>query len=147
MDFNGRSIQVSGLQIFSQHEWRNALLYYLFGIWAMKQEIVYRPKISFSGPGFSDGVSLCLEAGDGKYSVLAGSQLPRFIPGFNAGEVLCVSSEKTQVEVGLVRFVKDNSIRMLKIDFGEGKVLALWKHRCRGQYSFAGQNLDGYPVI
>ncbi|HPA25752.1 MAG TPA: hypothetical protein PLK76_03270 [bacterium] len=141
---NGRSIQVSGLKNFAENEWRKAVLYYLFGVWKNMHDVAYRPKISFDGQIPLDCVSLRLDKGESKYYALAGYQLSSVIPSFYAEDVLCVSSDRNAVEMGLVRFAKDKAIRMLKIDFGEGKVLALWKHRCRGQYSFAGQNLDGF---
>src|ERR1700685_4151166 len=40
-------IQVSGLRCFPESNWREAILYYLFGIWGNQGSVTYRPKIAF----------------------------------------------------------------------------------------------------
>ena len=40
-------IQVSGITWFPPERWREAILYYLFGLWSNKGCVAYRPKIRF----------------------------------------------------------------------------------------------------
>ncbi|MBI2594641.1 MAG: hypothetical protein HYW38_00010, partial [Candidatus Colwellbacteria bacterium] len=56
-------IQVSGSpsQEFPEARWREAILFYLFGVWADRQSVTYRPKISFGD------ITLRLDLAEGEY--------------------------------------------------------------------------------
>ena len=127
-----KDLQVSGSECFSEHRWREAVLYYLFGIWGDKQEVTYRPKISFGN------VTLRLDLSTAEYYAY-GVSTPELHPEFTDAEILQVESGKqNDVEAALARFVKNDGIRLLIITLPLSKngALALWKKYRRGQYGY-----------
>jgi len=129
-------IRVSGVTCFPEWQWGEAVLYYLNGVWGNKLDVMYRPKICFGG------VFLCLNQADSSYFAYG---VPDNGDGYDAREVgpdpkiLSIASGKqTDVEVGLIRFVKDNTIKVLSLGLPaiQGFVI-LWKKPKRGQYGIA----------
>jgi len=110
------SIQVSGLREFPAKQWREAILYYLFGVWGEKSSVMCRPKINLEVEG---GGSITLRPNgekEAKYYVY-GDQIhtpkdtaPRFSNDQQEEHVQC-SRWQTTFEHTLVRFVKNNRIR------------------------------------
>lgn len=124
-----RSIQVSGLEIFEEWRWREAILHYLFGVWSDYSRVMYRPKICLGG------VSLSLDTENEEYYA-QGESPDREHPFFSSREerVLSVRCSQLEVEQGLIRFVKNNRIILLNITFRDSSRLCLWKKARRGEY-------------
>ena len=125
-DSDRHEIQVSGLEVFPMTRWRESILYYLFGIWANKERVTYRPKINFGG------VTLRLDVGRRKY--YAYGTAPDVEPFTFTGRELIAFDDQLDVEVALMRFVKDDDIQRLMIVFPTQKLLCLWKTERRGEY-------------
>lgn len=122
-----REIQVNGMTCFPQNRWREGILYYLFGIWSDKVEVTYRPKIHF---GFA-----CLRLSPGERQYYAYGKCPDTEkPSFPEEGVLTVSWEQTEVEQGLIRFVKNEAIKMLVVTLKNHRQFCLWKKERRGEY-------------
>lgn len=133
-------IQVSGLtsQEFSESRWREAILLYLFGIWADRQSVTCRPKI-----GFGD-ITLRLAPGDGEYYAYGtpNEELPTEHPVGERDDHLVVRSWKqADVEVALARFVKNDRIKWLTLSFRYSGRLVLWKKSRRGQYGITATDI------
>ena|SRR3989338_4400607 len=127
-------IQVSGLpsQEFPESRWREAILFYLFGIWTNRQSVTYRPKINFGD------ITLRLDTSSGEYYAYGTphEEMDLYQLRFREEEKLYVRSGKqADVEVALARFVKNDRIRLLTLylprSFGR---VELWKKSRRGQY-------------
>jgi hypothetical protein len=120
-------IQVSGGKLFDTNHWREAVLYFLFGVWGDEEPVMYRPKI-----GLPPNLTLRLATNHDAYYAYGdgGDAKP---PEFWDEQKLVVGSGQLEVENGLVRFVKNNRIEMLQIDFPEGTTLCLWKGQRRGE--------------
>ncbi len=133
-----KEIQVSGLLWFPEHRWREAILYYLFGIWENREEVMYRPKIHLGG------ITLRLNPSTGTYYAYGTSDDEECGPwvGEN-GEELVVSCHQLEVEIGLIRFVKNDSIRTLLIRLEDGGEICLWKTRRRSRF---GIDCRGIPI-
>jgi len=122
-------IQVSGITCFPQERWREAILFYLFGLWANKEIVAYRPKIAFGT------IVLRLDESRGEYYAYGRNQdgeCPPFLLPIK--EELVVGPAQEQVEIGLVRFVKNDRIRRLAIKSANSGLIWLWKQTKRGQY-------------
>lgn len=126
-DADQHEIQVSGQRCFPMNEWRNAIEHYLFGVWGNKDEVMFRSKINFGG------VSLRLDQSCGEYYAIGQSPDADLLP-FSTNGVLSVGCWQLEVEQGLIRFAKNEEIRMLVITFRNHGVLKLWKTDRRGEY-------------
>jgi len=124
-------IQISGLECFSPSHWRDAIKYYLFGVWGNKCIVMYRPKIAFGDVTLRLG-----QYPDQRYYYAYGNpkeKVPdKFLhPEENDPSILSTSSSApSDVEVALMRFVLDDAIECVRIRipccFGGGEVF-LWK--------------------
>ena len=133
-------IQVSGLtsQEFPEGRWREAILFYLFGIWANRESVTHRPKINFGD------ITLRLAPGDGEYYAYGtpNEELPTECPAGERDDHLVVRSWKqADVEVALARFVKNDRIKWLTLSFRYSGRLMLWKKSLRGQYGIAATDI------
>lgn len=128
-----RDLQISGWTNFSENRWREAILFYLFGIWSEKEDVVYRPKIHFGT------MCLCFDEDAGRYFAYGASpdwEVPQDLGG---GLLITEGCGRDEVEMSLVRFVKNDRIRILVISFGGGRYLRLWKDpERRGKYGCHG---------
>ena len=130
-------IQISGYTNFPESRWREAILFYLFGMWGNRDNVTYRPKICFGD------ITLRLDRQDGEYYAYGHAQAPEKVPNCSHAERLCVDSgRQTEVEVALIRFVKDDRIKELGLHLpaSHGE-LVLWKKGRRSQYGYAGVGL------
>lgn len=118
-------IQVSGSRCFEAKQWREAILYYLFGVWSDDKSVTYRPKISL-------GEATLRLVGD-EY-VVYGISTPdsEFAPNVTKSLVV-TSGKQNDVEVALIRFVKDNQIRQLGLSLGDHGSIILSKTPVRGE--------------
>ena len=98
---------------------------------------MYRPKINFAG------ISLRLDTKQRQYYLCGKSEFNGRGPVSFDNEVLVVQDLQTEVEIGLIRFVKDESIRVLIIEFRNHSTLLLWKKEKRGEY---GVHATGIPT-
>jgi len=138
-----KEIQVSGKRCFPGNHWREAILHYLFGVWGGENEVLYRPKISFGGTSRS-WFELRLDRETLEYFAYWNGNEPPAVeqsPHFKPEEILTVGYSQFEVEQGLIRFVKNNRIRMLTISFSKLRSLHLWKGREKGQYGVTGNNI------
>ncbi len=108
MSFKNEFIQVSGLNIFPQHRWREAILYFVNGILADEDRVTYRPKISIGDVG------LRLDAEHERYSFW-GYHTDVVPPVVEESATLVAGASQMEVEYALLRFVKNNNIRMLRL--------------------------------
>jgi hypothetical protein len=131
-----KELQVSGLRCFPENRWREAILYYLFGIWGNKKEVTYRPKINLGG------VTLRLDHCVDAYYAYGFSEEEYSRDGLGIGE-LSVGYQRLEVENGLIRFVKDDTIRALFINFANGGRLCIWKKSQRSRF---GISCRGIPI-
>ena len=109
MRFDKEFIQVSGLDFFPQDRWREGILYFVNGILADEDRVMYRPKISIGDVG------LTLDAENGCYSFWGYDTniVPPVVD--EATFTLTVGASQVEVEHALLRFVKNNKIRMLTL--------------------------------
>lgn len=130
-------LQVSGLTNFSEERWREAILHFLFGVWGNKYEVMYRPKICFGQ------LTLRLDPDDREYFAYGLSrddELPDF-PSKDRDSEFVVGCSQTEVEQGLIRFVKNDQIKKLTIALRNHGTLVLWKKERRGQYGCFAQGI------
>lgn len=127
-------ISVSGLTDFDGAHWRKGILHYLFGVWGNRDSVMYRPKINFGN------VTLRLNLESGEYYAYGESCTGGNPPLVKSSRELQVMRQQNDVEVGLVRFVKDPNWLKLIIWFGNkdedgrldsGSCLVLWKDESR----------------
>ena len=135
-------IQVSGLpsQEFPESRWREAILFYLFGIWTNRQSVTYRPKINFGD------ITLRLDPSGGEYYEYGHAEVPQDVPPLGPDDLVETSGRQADVEVALIRFVKNDRIKQLRLGVVcDQKVrraqLVLWKKARRGEYGYAGIGL------
>lgn len=125
-------LQVSGVHEFPENRWREAILFYLFGVWGDKHDVMYRPKIAFGD------ITLRLDCSQGTYYAYGTphERLPPWCYELKAEEKLWVGDGKqADVEVALIRFVKDNRIKLLTLQLPDSKgSIFLWKKPRRGEY-------------
>ena len=122
-----REIQVAGDLCFEGNRWREAFLYYLNGIWASDVVVTNRPKMTIG--------NITLRLVGGRYfiyrnDVVVLSSPP---PVLNKDFDLVLVPDKNNVEIALVRFVKNNQIRQLGMNFGGYYSLFLTKGNRRGE--------------
>lgn len=138
--FAVEGLQVSGLHNFEGFRWREAILCYLNGVWAGRQDVIYRPKIHFSGSSAPHPLlaymSLRLNLDDGTYYAEGNFAADGRCPVFSLKESLLVTrNNRPEVEQGLIRFVRDNRIRFLGMSLEPRmlRMLCLWKSEKRSQ--------------
>lgn len=127
-----RTLQVSGIKSFDENRWREAILYYLFGMWSGKEEVTYRPKILFG--------QMCLRLDPGSNQYFAYGASPNWdVPqDLRGGLIITQGCDRDEVEISLVRFVKNDRIRILVISLGNDQYFRLWKKDRRGEYGCNG---------
>jgi len=131
-------IQVGGLFSFPESRWREAILFFLFGIWSGKPEVVGRPKIIFGD------LTLRLDAEAEEYFAYGRSyeSLPLLIASLLSKKHLSVGPRQAEVEQGLIRFAKNNRIKLLTIHAQGGQgIVYLWKKERRGAYGYTAMNV------
>ena len=128
-DADNHEIQVSGLTLFPMNRWREGILHYLFGVWGNKDNVMYRPKINFGG------VSLRLDVAKRKYYAY-GIGPDAELLAFTGREIITLD-DQSEVEVALIRFVKNDEIKRLTIVFPNRSWFYLWKTERRGEYRCA----------
>ena len=131
-------IQISGYTNFPESRWREAILFYLFGMWGNRERVTYRPKICFGD------VTLRLDRQDREYYAYGHAQVPKDVPPLLGTDLVEPSGKQTEVEVALIRFVKDESIKQLRLRLPSVSLVAtlvLWKKARRGEYGYAGIGL------
>lgn len=129
------NVQVSGLTDFPELRWREAILYYLFGIWAGKEEVTDRPKIIFGT------VTLRLDSEAREYFAYGRSHEESPHQRFREEEMVMVGSKQVEVEQGLIRFVKNDRIRLLTICLPCSGRVTLWKKERRSKYGLHSQDI------
>lgn len=149
-----RLISVGGKK-FPETRWREAILFYLFTVWSGKEK---RGKLSISLEGWTfqcyeyNGSNLNFPKSESGYHTYPNARAGKIghrdeMPVIRSGDSLLVVDKQTEkVEVGLARFVKDDSIQMLIINYGKNKVtgadegFALWKKSARSGLGFSKLN-------
>ena len=128
------SIQVSGNKAYDGNQWREAILAYLDGIWSGRRSVTNRPKLNFN--------NTTIRLGDGgRYYAYFASEPDKapFPPTPKNDSELLTIMHPTEyaVEVGLIRFVRNNQIRQLALMFDNGVssegIILLAKGQRRGE--------------
>ncbi len=127
-----QEIQISGLRLFPEREWCEAI-HYLEGVWSNNNDVMYRPK----------SILMALPCGWKQVPTLiyvyGGIMMPEGISErIRKGNTLEIACNQSTVELGLVRFVKDNSISQLLIRFPKSAWFSLQKTVNRGEYVVDG---------
>ena len=99
------SFPVAG-KFFEPYDWKQALTHYLSGVW---RGLTHNAMLQFI---FADShVALHLNAATGEYAASGAAQ-----SGYmKTGHCLQVSNARAEVEQGLIRFLRDDTIRQLEI--------------------------------
>ncbi|MBI4090659.1 MAG: hypothetical protein HY422_01395 [Candidatus Komeilibacteria bacterium] len=145
LDVFGAGIQVSGNARFESFRWREAILYYLNGVWRNDLGVMYRPKIRFgnvmpgenkAGAFIKRGITLRLDGHSysGRYYAYGTSE--QRVDAIDKTS-LFVECRQADVEGGLIRFVKDEALDSLAISFGRSGI-RLTKSRRRGELAVEG---------
>lgn len=131
-------LQISGLECFSELRWREAILYYLFGVWGNQNRVMYRPKIMFGL------LTLRLDPDCEDYYAYGHARDDK-LPLFDPKNALVVTANQSAVELGLIRFVKNDQIKALCIVFRDLSAMWLWKKERRGQYGAYAAGIPARP--
>jgi hypothetical protein len=118
------SIQVAGGEVFEGSRWREAILFYLNGIWSNDVAVTHRPKINFNktvlrrdGERYIGYYSLDPDSGDRP-------------PVADKDVFVIPEPTRAEIENGMIRFVKNNQIRQLGICFeGKGAIVLTKGHK------------------
>lgn len=112
------------IQIYSGVDWRKAFNRYLDGAWFQLNQFA-------KGVLIIDTVILSLDKGE--YYIGNPTDLVAYDrPGFNRDEIHAVPGDRNSVELGLAKFVRNNMIRMLVIEFSCSRLM-LWKGQSRAE--------------
>jgi hypothetical protein len=142
-------VEVAGRN-FKESNWREAILYYLHGMWAANPQVTCKSSITF------DGVTLKLDVGTKKYwcfvrpmmSTSLDTESGNPLIELHNGVTLEVRDDQDNVEMGLMRLVRNDNIGCLTIHFdynGSKSSMSLHKTSKRGEYLTSGQNLGYLP--
>ncbi|MCX6744773.1 MAG: hypothetical protein NTX82_04580 [Candidatus Parcubacteria bacterium] len=141
-----REIQVSGLELFTGKQWREAILHFLQGMLAGTDSVTYRPKIAFfDGSGYDLTFGLLGKETPVYYA--EGKTLnPRLDPkdwSLHHAQLI-VGNKQSEAEWGLARFVNDDQVKLLVIRLGSYRRLTLWK-KDDGELGIAIDYRDSNP--
>ncbi len=127
-------LQVSGNKSYEGTQWREAILAYLGGVWKGDKSVTSRQKLNFN--------NTTIRLGDnGKYYayfVCEPDEAP-FPPMPPSSDILTIMDPTEEaVEIGLIRFVRNNQIRHLALMFpgevsSEGMILLVKVPEVRGE--------------
>lgn len=131
----GKTIEVAELYEYPESRWRQAILRFLFGIWSGDPTVTCRPELRIG--------NVTLRLFNERYVAFGsveGDEVPPTIP---ITQSLLVGDRKADAEVALVRFVKDDRIKMVNLVLGNNKdrYLAIWKKDRRGEFGFWVKNI------
>ena len=147
-----RSIQVASWKPFTEDKWREAILFYLNGIWGDKPNVIANPIIQFCD------VTLRLLKGvryvaytaqddatqqdkeeldrmgylgfDDRYAIWA-----KTIPQeFTVPECIEAGDFPLDVHNALIRFVRSPKVRLVTVAFDGAGRFSMWKTKNRGEY-------------
>ncbi len=144
-------IKVGKLREFTDSNWREAILFFLFSRWSSNKIFEKCPEISFNGltirlEGKNEQTLRYLDA---QYCIKNPKKNEVEVPNiFPCKNVLWLEHPNAaEVEVGLARFVKDEQIRVFSIHtLEESKgnytsgCITLWKGEARGECEWSGLN-------
>ena len=140
----GNYVEVAG-RIFQESHWREAILYFLHGMWSANPEVTNKSSITFAG------VTMRLDVGTKKYWCFVRPMMSTSLDSESSnpqielhdGDTLEVRDDYNDVEMGMMRFVKNDDIGCLTIRFyynGSESSLSLHKTSKRGEYLTSGEN-------
>lgn len=131
------NIMVSDNKVFSEPRWREAILYFLFGLWGNNPAVVRRPKIRLGTIDIARDPQGFYYA----YGRPDPRELESYADSWTKGRTAVVHGDYSdQVEAALVRFVKDKEFVELVLSFQTGRVM-LWKTKNRGDYGITAEGL------
>lgn len=116
-------VEVSRYRKFHDSHWREAILCYLFGMWRGDSDMTMRSWIAFDRPD----LRITLRRNENRYFAYYAGVKPFaheetcFVPD----DSIVVLSAAPDVEVGLVKFVKNNRVQQLTIVFPYEKGLRM----------------------
>ena len=110
------------IQTYAGVDWRKAFNRYIDGVWSQHNQ-------------FAEGVliidTVILSLHNEEYSIQNPTDLIIYArPGFNRSEIHAVPSDRNSIELGLAKFVRNDFIRMLVIEFSCSRLM-LWKDQAR----------------
>jgi hypothetical protein len=112
------------IQAYAGVDWRKAFNRYLDGIWSQSNQ--------FAEGGMAiETIIIYLRRGE--YYIQAPTDLiVSERPEFNRDQIHAVPSDRNSIELGLVKFVRNNLIRMLVVEFGALRLM-IWKGESRSE--------------
>src|SRR4051812_20900676 len=122
-----RQIAVAGKK-FPESRWREAILHFLFGIWGNDPIVMGNPQITFGE------MTLRLDKKERKYYGFGHFGPDGERPIELIDRRIHTFPDQREVEIGLVRFVKDPDVPMITIQLDKAGWLHLWKVERRGEY-------------
>ena len=123
-----------GKKVFPMSRWREAILYYLFGIWSGDPKFRKNPEIRFGN------LTLTLYTRDCRVPEKTDAfSIEGFSPsvgntGGYGNYTLYIGSSRLEVMDALARFAKDPYLAQVIIDFEDGAHLAFFRKERRGEY-------------
>jgi hypothetical protein len=133
-------------EAFPAYRWKEAILALLNGIWSGRREILALPKISlgnFPEATSQDCVELLLY--EGQYYAAGTSS--EEVPGhWKHAELLYCSPSQYDVESTLIRFVKNETIKAIRIDSASGGNVWLWK-KDDGELGVDAKDIQRHPGV
>lgn len=131
-----KMLLVFGEKYFPEENWRDAINCFLTGMWGGKRklEAQRRPELRFGSVVLQSGSPYGLK-GYVAWGLNRGETAPQF-PSWL--QTLTVRGDDcNEVELGLARFVRNDDIRKLIIDFGGHGDVQIWKKDRRGAFGIS----------
>lgn len=105
------------MQEFDGTNWRKALSHYLDGVWAQKNA-------SVEGVLMIDHVVLFINHGEYNFTCPPSPVYSR--PELTRDQIHAITGKRDEFELGLAKFIRNNGIRMLAVEFTDSRMM-LWK--------------------
>lgn len=130
-------IMVAGYKGFPESRWREAILYFVFEKLKGNRIIERCPEISFGR------IVLGFDEKKKKYFVRNTNKNEDEVPNIFGSEsvIYMENPEECEVEIKLLKFVKDSKIRVISIFTSKGCWITLWKKHEKGEYGLSGLSL------
>ncbi len=128
-----RALYVSGGREFPEDRWRDCILHFLNGLWSGDLDIACRPRLHLGE------ITLRLDEEAGEYFAY-GTSLETPVPEVADYEMEYSIGSRLEVQDRLMRFVKDDRIKLLVLRLRVGTV-CLWKKPWRSRFGISAHGI------